>query len=80
MSYFSDWFNAFLFMVKYRHHGFPDKQSPGWLRNPESIYELQAKTDGRWKAIIRHPDREYLEVVGDKHFRRFKKLRVMKLK
>ena len=45
-----------------------------------SIYELQAKTDSGWKPIIRHPDREYLEVVGDRHFRRFKKRRIMKLK
>jgi hypothetical protein len=45
-----------------------------------STYELQVKTEMGWKSICRNPSREYLEATGEKHFQRFQKRRIMKLK
>jgi hypothetical protein len=40
---------------------------------------LQVKADGkgRWKTIRKHPDAEYLKLVGDRHFARFEKRRII---
>jgi hypothetical protein len=48
------------------------------LDSNKKIYELQVKYLGVWHTITKGQDEEYLKIVGEKHFSRYKKRRILK--